>query len=227
MCGRYTLTSPDELVQEFGLGELPFALAPRYNIAPTQEAPVVLSNGGRAQIELFRWGLVPGWAPDTRGAARLINARAETVDDKPSFRDAFARRRCLVCADGFYEWRRDGKRRVPYYMYRADGRPIALAGIWEQFVDGEGRPYFSFATLTTAANELMSPIHDRMPVIIAPGDYQRWLDPQPRSRQALDDLLRPAPEAGYLVRQVSERVNSVANDGPACLRAGPDQQSLF
>lgn len=226
MCGRYTLTSPDELVQEFGLGELPFALVPRYNIAPTQEAPIVVAAPTR-ELRLFRWGLVPTFAQDTRGAARLINARAETVDQKPSFREAFAKRRCLVCSDGFYEWERSGKRPLPFYMQRASKGPIALAGIWERFVDNTGVEYLSFAAMTTEANALMRPIHDRMPVIIDPADYDRWLDPAIRDRNALDDLLRPAHEDGYTIRQVSERVNSVANDSAACLRGGPDQGSLF
>ncbi len=226
MCGRYTLTSPDELVQEFGLGELPFDLAPRYNIAPTQEAPVVVGGQVR-ELRLFHWGLVPQWAKDTRGGARLINARSETVHDKPSFREAFARRRCLICADGFYEWKRGGKRPVPHYMRRVGGGVIAFAGVWERYQLPDGRPYFSYAAMTTGANGLMAPIHDRMPVIIDRADYDRWLDPSIRERAPLDDLLRPPAEAGFEMRQVSERVNSVANDSPACLLAGPDQQSLF
>ncbi len=226
MCGRYTMTSPDDLVHEFGLFELPFNLKPRYNIAPTQETPVIL-GGESLQLKLFRWGLVPSWSEDAKGAARMINARAETVHEKPSFRDAFVSRRCLVCTDGFYEWKREGKSRLPHLMRRKSKRPIAFAGIWERFVTARDEELFTFAALTTEANAMMSPIHHRMPVIIEPDDYARWLDPSIRGRNALDDLLRPVSETGYEMHQVSERVNSVANDSALCLRAGPDQQSLF
>jgi putative SOS response-associated peptidase YedK len=226
MCGRYTMTSPDDLVHEFGLFELPFDLSPRFNVAPTQEAPVVL-GGETRQLKLFRWGLVPSWSRDMKGAARMINARAETVDEKPSFRDAFATRRCLVCTDGFYEWRREGKSRLPHFMSRKNKEPIAFAGIWESFRAQGDVLVHTFAALTTEANDLMSPIHHRMPVIIERADYERWLDPALRTREPLDDLLRPADDTGYQIIQVSERVNSVANDSELCLRPGPDQQTLF
>lgn len=226
MCGRYTLTSPDDLVHEFGLFELPYDLGPRYNIAPTQEAPIVL-GGERRQLKLFRWGLVPAWANDTKGAARMINARAETVHEKTSFRDAFASRRCLVCTDGFYEWKREGKSRLPYLMRRKNKQPIAFAGIWERYVAHDDEVVHTFAALTTEANTMMSTIHHRMPVIVERADYARWLDTSITSREGLEDLLRPADDREYEMFQVSEKVNSVANDSAACLRPGPDQQTLF
>jgi putative SOS response-associated peptidase YedK len=226
MCGRYTMTSPDDLVHEFGLFELPYDLKPRYNVAPTQEAPVVVGGESR-QLKLFRWGLVPGWADDMKSAARMINARAETVHEKPTFRDAFESRRCLVCTDGFYEWKREGKSRLPYLMRRKSKEPIALAGIWERFVTPDDQVVHTFAALTTEANSMMSTIHHRMPVIIERPDYERWLDTSITSRDGLEDLLRPADGAAYEMFQVSEKVNSVANDSPLCLRPGPDQQSLF
>ena len=226
MCGRYTLTSPDELVHEFDLGELPFDLKPRYNIAPTQEAAVIL-GGPERQLRLFRWGLVPHWAKDMKSASRLINARAESVDVKPAFRSAFARRRCLVCCDGFYEWKRAGKSRIPHFMHRKDQRPFAMAGIWESFAPDGGAPVHSFALLTTDANEMMEPVHHRMPVIIAPDGYQRWLDPNLSSRQELHDLLCPPPVDELEMYQVSQLVNKVSNDSADCLRRGPDQQGLF
>ena len=226
MCGRYTLTSPDELLHEFGFGELPFDLKPRYNIAPTQEAPVVVSEDGGTKLRLFRWGLVPAWSKDTKSAAKMINARSESVDQKPSFRDAFARRRCLVCCDGFYEWKREGRSRLPHYFRRDDGRPFAMAGIWESYSPPEGDVLHTFSVLTTEASDLMQPIHHRMPVLVAADDYQRWLDPAIRERAPLEDLLRPTSE-GLVMSQVSELVNSVRNDSEACLRPGPDQQSLF
>lgn len=226
MCGRYTMTSPDDLVHEFGLFELPFDLKPRYNVAPTQEAPVVV-GGETRQLKLFRWGLVPSWAEDTKGAARMINARAETVHEKPSFREAFASRRCLVCTDGFYEWKREGKSRLPHLMRRKNRQPIAFAGIWERFVAHDDQVVHTFAALTTEANSMMSSIHHRMPVIIEPADYDRWLDAKITQREGLDDLLGPTGETGYEMFQVSEKVNSVANDSAVCLRPGPDQQTLF
>jgi putative SOS response-associated peptidase YedK len=226
MCGRYTLTSPDDLVHEFGLFELPYDLKPRYNIAPTQEAPVVL-GGARRQLKLFRWGLVPAWANDMKGAARMINARAETVHEKPSFREAFASRRCLVCTDGFYEWKREGKSRLPYLMRRKSKQPIAFAGIWERYVAHDDEVVHTFAALTTDANTMMSSIHHRMPVIVERADYERWLDSSITSREGLEDILRPADERDYEMFQVSEKVNSVANDSAVCLRPGPDQQTLF
>jgi len=226
MCGRYTLTSPDDLVHEFGLFELPYDLKPRYNMAPTQEAPVVL-GGARRQLKLFRWGLVPAWANDMKGAARMINARAETVHEKSSFRDAFASRRCLVCTDGFYEWKREGKSRLPYLMRRKSKQPIAFAGIWERYVAHDDEVVHTFAALTTDANTMMSSIHHRMPVIVEPADYDRWLDPGITTREGLEDLLRPADDREYEMFQVSEKVNSVANDSALCLRPGPDQQTLF
>ena len=226
MCGRYALTSPDELVQEFGLGELPYGVRPRYNIAPTQEAPVVVGGEART-LKLLRWGLVPSWATDAKGASRLINARAESVHEKPSFREPFAKRRCLVCSDGFYEWKVDGKRRVPHFIHRRDGRLLAFAGIWECFRPEAGEEMLTFSVLTTEANELMRPVHHRMPVILDRTDYERWLDPGIARRDALEDLLAPAPESMLELYEVSSLVSSPANDSIACLRKGPDQQSLF
>ncbi len=227
MCGRYTLTSPDELVHEFGLGELPFSLAPRYNIAPSNEVPVVTQEDGAYSLRLFLWGLVPSWATLTRSTKRPINARAETVHEKPSFREAFERRRCLVCADGFYEWKRQGSRPMPFFMHRRDERVMSLAGIWETHVSDEGATTNSFAILTTQANELMAPIHHRMPIVIDRKARARWLDSSIRKRRDLEDLLVAPLTADYEIYQVSEKVNSVANDSAACLNRGPDQQSLF
>ncbi|MCP4447955.1 MAG: SOS response-associated peptidase, partial [Myxococcales bacterium] len=227
MCGRYTLTSPDELVQEFGLGELPFSLAPRYNVAPSNVMPVVVNAPDTPSLIRLRWGLVPGWVTPGASTKRPINARSETVHEKPLFRDAFERRRCLVCADGLYEWRRQGTRRTPYFMHRRDSRPVGLAGIWERHVSSEGVETDTFAVLTCDANELMSPIHHRMPVIVAPEDRERWLDSKICKRRELEDILAAPGIEDYEIYQVSERVNAVANDSPACLKRGPDQHRLF
>ena len=226
MCGRYTLTSPDELVEEFGLGELPFAFSPRYNIAPSNEVPVMAPNG-RREIRLLRWGLVPNWVRLNTSTKRPINARCETVHEKPSFRESFERRRCLVCADGFYEWKRLGMRPLPFFMHRRDSRPIGLAGIWDTHTSQDGNEIHTFAILTTAANELMAPVHHRMPIVVAAENRDRWLDTQIRQHDDLEDMLVAPPEGDYEIYQVSEKVNSVANDSAACLRRGPDQQSLF
>lgn len=227
MCGRYTLTSPDELVQEFGLGELPFDLSPRYNIAPSNQVPVVVASRGAFELRLMQWGLVPSWVTLETSTTRPINARCETVDEKPYFRESFSRRRCLVCADGFYEWKREGTRRMPFFMRRRDSRPIGMAGLWDTHVSSEGRELHSFAILTTAANALMEPVHHRMPIIVAPANRNRWLDAGIQGRSSLEDLLvAPSPD-DYEMFQVSEKVNSVGNDSAACLQRGPDQQSLF
>ncbi len=227
MCGRYTLTSPDELVEEFGLGEMPFVFTARYNIAPSNEVPVIVSGAQGTEARLLRWGLLPRWVRDSAGAKRPINARVETVHEKPSFREAFERRRCLVCADGILEWRRQGGRPMPHLMRRRDRRLVGFAGIWESHMGSDGEVTQSFAILTTNANALMSPIHDRMPIVIAPNERERWLAPAPRSRADLEDLLVAPPSKDYEVFQVSEKVNSVANDSEACIAAGPDQLSLF
>jgi len=215
MCGRYTLTSPDAIAVAFGVADLPFAQAARYNIAPSQRSLVVVAEATRVMPRILRWGIS---GAQRSGRRPLINARAETVHEKASFRDAFARRRCLVCADGFYEWKRGSGRAIPYLMRRSDGGAMAFAGIWE----GD-----CFAILTTEANALMLPVHHRMPVIVSKEDWACWLETKNTSRSALEHLLRPPCEENYEFFRVSEMVNSAANDSAECLRPGPDQQSLF
>lgn len=217
MCGRYSLTTPVEgLRRLFDFAESP-NLAPRYNIAPTQEAPVVRrgEQGGR-HLALLRWGLIPSWAKDRAIGNRLINARAETVASTPAFRGAFMARRCLVPADGFYEWRAEGGRKQPWRIGLTDGAPFAFAGLWESWHDkAENQKVESFTIITTDANETVRPIHARMPVILAAGDHETWLaavDP----RQG-EDLLRPYPGRDLRAYRVSTAVNSSRNDGPACV----------
>jgi putative SOS response-associated peptidase YedK len=220
MCGRYTLTVPgDALIEAFDLSSLP-ELRPRYNVAPTQEAPVVRAadDGGR-RLDLLKWGLVPYWAEDPSIGNRMINARAETAADKPSFRTSFKKRRCLVAADGFYEWKKaEGGTKQPYFIHLRDGSPFAFAGLWDRW-RRDDREILSFTILTTAPNELVRPLHDRMPVILPRGDYGLWLDPEVSDRQRLTALLEPYDPGAMEAYPVSRFVNAPANDGPRCIEA--------
>jgi putative SOS response-associated peptidase YedK len=225
MCGRFTLaTAPEVLAEHFDLDEIP-DLRPRYNIAPTQNVPAVrliIEDGQRRQrrqrrLHLLRWGLIPSWAKDRSIGNRMINARSETAADKPSFCRALRRRRCLVVADGFYEWQRQGRARQPYLIRMRDRRPFGIAGLWEQWVSPDGEAIESCTLLTTTPNELVGQIHDRMPVILHPKDYDLWLDPQTQDPAALKDLLRPCPADVLEAFPVSTRVNSPALDDPGCI----------
>lgn len=230
MCGRYTITTIDDVVAELELEVDPAVTAafePRYNVAPTQEAPVVVQRGaGPARLELMRWGLIPHWAKDPSIGAKMINARRETLADKPAFRDAYSRRRCLVPSDGFFEWKREGRVRRPFYYHRVDGKPILYAGLWERWRDPGHTWITSFSIITGEPNALVAPLHDRMPVIVAAADYRRWLHPEPLPPEMLVDVLRTREPQGFELVEVSTRVNSVANDDPACL-APPVQTTLF
>ena len=218
MCGRYSLTTPAEAVRRFfGYPELP-NLMPRANIAPTQEAAAVrLGDDGGRHFVWLRWGLVPAWAKDVSIASKMINARGETVAEKPAFRAAFRARRCLIAADGFYEWKTEGGAKQPYRIARADGALFAFAGLWERWDKAppenapDGAPLETCSIVTTDANDLLRPIHHRMPVILDPADFDPWLDPATPPAQA-QSLLRPCPREGLVVYPVSRRVNAVAND---------------
>ncbi len=214
MCGRFTLRTPaSEVAKEFGLLSVP-ELFPRYNIAPTQNvAAVRLGEGGQGELSMFRWGLVPSWADDAAISKGLINARAETVATKPAFRRAFAKRRCLIPCDGFYEWAKDGSAKQPYH-FTLDRGLFALAGLWERWGDVE-----SCTIITTTANEVTSRFHDRMPVILPRGGYAAWLDPQFENLDHLQSLLRPCPADGMTATPVSRVVNNPRNDVPECCRA--------
>jgi putative SOS response-associated peptidase YedK len=223
MCGRYTLhASPREIARRFDVepGSLLDGAPPRYNIAPTQEVPAVgpSSDGGRG-LALFRWGLVPHWADDPSELPPLINARSETVHRKPAFREAFARRRCLLPADGFYEWRREGEVKQPYHLRMPGGDLFAFAGIWDRWSpkgDG-GETIESCAILTTDAAPGIADLHERMPVILRREDYGRWLDRSARERGQLQDLLESPSETPLEYYPVSRRVNRPAHDDPSCI----------
>lgn len=221
MCGRYTLSSPGEAIAElFELAAAP-RLEPRYNIAPTQECAVVRQGEQGRELRMLRWGLVPYWAVDPSGAGRLINARSETAASKPSFESSFRRRRCLVPADGFFEWRRLGGRRQPYLVRLRGGPPFAFAGLWDRWVPHQGEPLESFTILTTVPNPRVARLHDRMPVILAPASHPRWLDPAERDPARLEPLLAPVPEDRVEMFPVSTVVNSPANEDPRCVAPLP------
>ncbi|HXY89151.1 MAG TPA: SOS response-associated peptidase [Xanthobacteraceae bacterium] len=212
MCGRFALhSSPDELRRLFGFEALP-NFPPRYNIAPPQPIALVRIENGARHFALARWGLVPSWVKDPKKFALLINARAEGIAEKPSFRAATRRRRCLVPADGFYEWRPEGKSKRPYFVRRRDRAPMAMAGIWETWAGADGGEIDTAAIVTCAANAVLAPIHDRMPALIAPADFSTWLDADEKEFQKAAALLQPAPEDWLEAYEVSPRVNRVAYD---------------
>ena len=225
MCGRFTLTaSPDQLAALFELPQEP-VVVPRYNIAPTQPVAVVRLQPQTAAREwaLTYWGLVPSWSKDPSMGARMINARAETVTEKPAFRAAFKRRRCLVPTSGFFEWQKQGKGKQPYYITTPDGSPFAIAGLWEYWEGADGSALESCTLLTTSANGLMQPLHDRMPVIVQPADYAQWLgsgrDETPKALDQLQHLLRPYADDGLVAYPVSTYVSNAHNEGAACIEA--------
>lgn len=225
MCGRYTF-APDlsqigELFPGFSVS-LPAGLEARYNIAPTQEVPVVL-NDGRREVSLARWGLVPSWAKDPAIGNRLINARAETLAAKPSFRSAYRRRRCLILADGFYEWQKvpGQTRKQPVFVRLRGGEPFAFAGLWEVWRRGEGAPLRSCVIVTTGPNPLLAKIHDRMPVILPRASHAAWIEEGERDPGELGALLRPYPPDAMEAYPVSTLVNSPRNDSPACIEPLP------
>jgi len=270
MCGRFTLSTPTEILAElFALDGETESLPPRYNIAPTQPVAVVRTlgpatggggsrseaspsrssppagTGGAAgstergdrasnrdtggappmpydgplsrRLDLLRWGLIPFWAKDPGIGARMINARAETVAEKPAFRAAFRRRRCLIPADGFYEWRREGPRKQPYHFRLPDGGPFAMAGLWERWSPEGADPIETCTILTTDANDVVRPVHHRMPVILLPEAYETWLDPDVDDRGALAPLLVPLAGDAIVGHAVSTHVNAPVNDDPTCV----------
>lgn len=221
MCGRYSQSQPAEIIAKaFQVENVP-ALEPRYNIAPTQSVSAVLqaSAATNRQFKLLHWGLIPSWAKDAKMGARLINARAETVAEKPAFRTAFRQRRCLVVADGFYEWQQqeNAKQKQPYYIRLNDGHPFAFAGLWEHWEDNNGEAIESCTLLTTEPNELMRSIHNRMPVILNPKDYDLWLDPEVKKSELLQPLLRSYPTEEMMAYPVSKAVNKPSNDRAECI----------
>jgi putative SOS response-associated peptidase YedK len=221
MCGRFRLARSKELLDEaFGAveGPVPVEWSPRYNVAPGQLIVAVRQDAARPVRELvrLRWGLIPAWAKEASIGYKMINARAETAAEKPAFRQAMRKRRCLIPADGFYEWKKAAGKKLPYCFTMADDAVFAFAGLWEQWRNPAGEPIESCTILTTEPNELAREIHDRMPVILSPEDYELWLDPGFARMDALQEMLKPYPADEMRCYRVSERVNQVKNDDPEC-----------
>jgi putative SOS response-associated peptidase YedK len=222
MCGRFTLrTKLNLLLSEFAAELQEGAVwEPRYNVPPTASIPAVRLIGGKRKLGLLKWGLIPSWAKDKKIAFSTINARGDTVATKPAFRSAFKRRRCLVVADGYYEWQRDGKVKLPWLYEVNDGAPFALAGLWEVWHGpggSDGPPLESCSLITTDANKLAAQVHDRMPVILDPVDYAAWLDPENNDTAGLQRLLEPYDHTVMSAKPVSTFVNNARNQGPECI----------
>jgi len=220
MCGRFTLTvSPDTLSSLFK-AEWSSPFRPRYNIAPTQQSPVVRTSqaDNKLHIDLLKWGLIPSWAKDASIGNHMINARSETVDQKPSFRTALKHRRCIVPASGFYEWQEVGGKKHPLYIKLKDDSLMMFAGIWDHWKNTEGEVIESFSILTTVTNELIQPLHDRMPVILTPENKDIWLDSQVADPERLKPLFIPHSSDLMEMYHVSDLVNSPRNDNPECIQ---------
>jgi putative SOS response-associated peptidase YedK len=215
MCGRFTQERPaSELAEIFAAEPLADELGARFNVAPTDDALVVVQRGDRRAITAYRWGLVPHWSGDSKGAARMINARAETITSSPAFRTAFERRRCIVPVDSFYEWKREGTVRQPYRIVATDGLPLALAGLWAGWRDPTTEQVRrTFTIVTTTPNDAIADLHDRMPVILAAGAWDRWLGEAPDSGELLA-MLQPTDDIALRVYAVNRYVNDVRRDGP-------------
>ncbi|HBV85572.1 MAG TPA: hypothetical protein DEF42_02690 [Desulfosporosinus sp.] len=218
MCGRYSFSKfkSNDIIKRFGPVQLEFEFGPRYNIAPSQQVPVVIHKDGGNHLLGLRWGLIPYWAKDEHLGNKLINARAETLEEKPSFRRSFELKRCLVLADGFYEWRKEGHVKKPFRITLKDGGPFAFAGLWDSWLSPTGQTINTCTVITTTPNELMEPIHNRMPVILQKDTEPLWLRADIPSRE-VKGLLTPFPAEGMIAYEVSSLVNSPRNDVPECV----------
>jgi putative SOS response-associated peptidase YedK len=219
MCGRFTLSTPAQQIAALFGAEAPASpVRPRYNIAPTQSVPVLLRKDQKVAFAEMRWGLIPSWSRDDRAASSLVNARIETLEEKPSFRDSVPARRCLVPADGFFEWKTDGSRKVPHLIFRKDRQPFAFAGIWDRWYSpATGQSIESCAIVTTTANPLLRPLHERMPVMLTPEEAAVWLDPERTRLVDMGPILQPLPSESLDLYPVGTYVNFVRYDDPRCL----------
>jgi putative SOS response-associated peptidase YedK len=218
MCGRFVLDSElDVIVSDFEIEHVDYDPGKRYNIAPTQDVAIVMKNGGNG-LRGCRWGFVPGWARDLSIGSRMINARSETVSEKPSFKNAFKKQRCLIVTDGFYEWRKTGRTKTPFYIRMKSGRPFGFAGLYGTWTSPGKKPLCTCTIITTTANRLLEPIHDRMPVIIPRDGQSTWLDPEVSDVEMLRPLLGPYRDEELEAYEVSTLVNSVTHDSPENIR---------
>jgi len=224
MCGRFVITSPPAAIRQvFGYAEQP-NFPPRYNIAPTQPVPVVILDQGARHFRLMRWGLMPAWVKDPRKFTLLINARSETVQEKPAFRNAIRRRRCLIPADGYYEWHVSEGRKRPYFIYRADRKPFGFAGLAETWVGPNGEEVDTVAIVTAPASPDLAVLHHRVPVTIAPDAFEPWLDCSSDSAEGVMALLTGPQEGEFAWHEISTRVNHVANDDAQLVLPISDEQ---
>ena len=215
MCGRYDCHSEIEVIAKlFDVDDVSSDFTPNYNVAPSQNVPIIVHEGNKNRLILSRWGFLPSWAKETKIAYSMINARAETIDSNRSYRDAFLNTRCLVVADGFYEWQRGNKVKIPYYIHLRSGEPMAFCGLFNNWKSPEGEEIRTSTIVTTDANELMAQIHNRMPVILHHADFSQWLNPEVHDRDLLKPLLRPLPAEELESYPVSTRVNSPRFNSP-------------
>jgi putative SOS response-associated peptidase YedK len=218
MCGRYTLvTDPEQLMMRFHLESLPISIQPRFNIAPGQLIPVIIASQGKRRIGELRWGLIPAWAQDEKMGYKLINARAETLMEKPSFRNLIARKRCIIPADGFYEWKQTGKGKQPMRIQMKSGELFAFAGLYDTWTRPDGQKVHSCTIITTEPNDVVSDIHNRMPVILKPDDEEVWLDREKDDARLLQSLLIPYDARQMRAYPVSAMVGNPRNDVPECI----------
>jgi putative SOS response-associated peptidase YedK len=225
MCGRFSQQRPaSELAEIFAAEPLADELGPRFNVAPTDDALVVVQRDDRRAITAYRWGLIPHWADSSKVGSRMFNARAETLTSSPAFRDALRRKRCLVPVDGFYEWKREGTRRQPFLIAQADGRPLALAGLWSGWRDpAADRVIRTFTIVTAGPNAQVAELHDRMPVVVPEEAWSTWLDPGLDDSAELQGLLQPNEAVDLRILAVSRLVNDVRNDGPELIEPASDE----
>jgi len=219
MCGRTVCISPlDVITQEFNISSVAFEPSPNYNISPSQSIPVVINENGSNKLISCRWGFIPSWSKDETIGHKMINARAETIAEKSSFKKAFASQRCLVIADGFYEWSQKDKIKTPVYVHMKSGKPFGFAGLYNVWTSPENKQICTSTIITTQANELLKPIHDRMPVILPKDIEKQWLDPNIHDASAVLPLLKPYSSEGLEFYNVSTKVNSPKNNSPECIR---------